>query len=187
MRRMATGEASTLPGAAFSEMARGQCKVETMGQHRPGSRGLLLIAAFKLLKGLALLAVGIGVLRLLHRDVAAEVAQWIDLFRVDPDNIFIHRLMEKVSLMNDHRLRQLGIGSFVYAGLLLTEGVGLAFRKRWAEYLTIIMTASFVPLEVWQILRHTTWEKIAVLLVNLAIVGYLAWELRRGRSERQEA
>src|SRR2546427_11153162 len=71
------------------------------------SRGLRLIAAFKLFKGLALLAVGIGALKLLHKDVAAETARWIDLFRVDPDNRYIHRLLEKFSTLDAQKLKEL--------------------------------------------------------------------------------
>ncbi len=145
------------------------------------SRGLLLIAAFKLLKGLMLLAVGIGALKLLHKDVAAELARWVDLFRVDPDNFFIHRLVAKLSILDDRKLRELSFGTFFYSGLLLTEGVGLGLRKRWAEYFTIIMTTSLIPLEIWELVKGVSWAKILVLLINIAVVVYLVIELRRNR------
>jgi uncharacterized membrane protein (DUF2068 family) len=69
----------------------------------------------------------------------------------------------------------------VYAGVLLTEGVGLWLRQRWAEYFTVIVTASFVPLELYEIVRHVTVTRVIVLAVNLAIVGYLVARLRRER------
>ena len=59
-------------------------------------RGLWLIAAFKLLKGLALLALGIGALKLLHKDVAAEGEGWINYLRVDPDNRYVQKLLAKI-------------------------------------------------------------------------------------------
>src|SRR2546425_443009 len=77
-----------------SKKSRGR-RMPLSGSH---SRSLRLIAAFKLFKGLALLAVGIGALKLLHKDVAAETARWVDLFRVDPDNRYIHRLLENVAI-----------------------------------------------------------------------------------------
>jgi uncharacterized membrane protein (DUF2068 family) len=147
-----------------------------------GSRGLLLIAAFKLIKGLALLALGIGALRLLHKDVAAEVAQWIDILRVDPHNYYIRKLMEKLGMVDDRKLRALSIGTFFYSGLFLTEGVGLALRKRWAEYLTIISTASLLPLEVYEIVKHVSAAKILVLVANIGIVVYLVREVRRNQN-----
>jgi uncharacterized membrane protein (DUF2068 family) len=147
-----------------------------------GSRGLLLIAAFKLIKGLALLALGIGVLSLLHKDVAAEVAQWIDALRVDPHNHYIQVLLEKLGVVDDRKLKALSMGTFFYSALFLTEGIGLALRKRWAEYLTIISTASLLPLEVYEIVRHVSAPKIVALIVNIAIVVYLVIEVRRTRN-----
>jgi uncharacterized membrane protein (DUF2068 family) len=62
---------------------------------------------------------------------------------------------------------------------LLTEGTGLFLRKRWAEYFTIIATSSFIPLEIYEIVRRVTLGKIILLLINLAVVVYLAVEVRQ--------
>jgi uncharacterized membrane protein (DUF2068 family) len=143
------------------------------------SRGLLLIAAFKFLKSLALIAVGIGALRLLHKDVAAVADTWINAFRVDTHNRFINLLLTKLANVDDRRLKELSIGTFFYAAVFLTEGTGLALRRRWAEYFTIITTASFLPLEFYEVLKHPTLAKCAALLVNLAVLIYLIREIRR--------
>ena len=80
----------------------------------------------------------------------------------------------------DHRtLASVGVGSFVYAGLLLTEGVGLWLKRRWAEYFTIVMTASFIPLETYELLRRFTPTRLGILALNVVIVGYLVWHVRR--------
>lgn len=147
-----------------------------------GSRGLLLVAAYKLIKGLGLLALGIGALRLLHKDVAAEIVQWLDALRVDPHNHYIQMLLEKLGMVDDRKLKALSIGTFFYSALFLTEGVGLALRKRWAEYLTIISTASLLPLEVYEIAKRADAARIVVLLANIAIVVYLVMEVRRTRN-----
>jgi len=139
----------------------------------------MVIAAFKLLKGVALLALAIGALHFLHRDVAAIADQWINAFRVDPHNHYIHWLLEKLSRVDDKKLRELSVGTFIYAAVFLTEGTGLALGKRWAEYFTIITTSSFLPLEVYEIIRHVTAAKIVALLVNIVVVAYLIRELRR--------
>lgn len=146
---------------------------------KPPSRGLLVIAAFKLLKGFLLIAVGIGALHLLHRDVAAIVEHWVNAFRVDPHNHYINLLLEKLATVDDRKLRELSLGTFVYAAIFLTEGTGLAFRKRWAEYFTIITTASFLPLEGYELIRNVTLPKGFALVINIAVVVYLAWELKR--------
>lgn len=143
------------------------------------SRGLLLIAAFKLLKGLALIAVGIGALHLLHRDVAAIAEHWINAFQVDPHNHYVDLLLTKLAIVDDRRLKEFSIGTFIYATIFLTEGTGLAFRKRWAEYFTIITTGSFLPLEFYELFRHATFAKSMALIINIAVLAYLVWELRR--------
>jgi len=152
---------------------------------RPASvshgRGLQLIAAFKLLKGFALLAVGIGALKLLHTDVAVLVEHWINVFQVDPHNHFIHKLLEKLSILDDRRLKELSVGTFIYAAIFFTEGIGLALRKRWAEYFTIIVTSSLLPLEVYALAKHASVGEVFALLINLAVVAYLVRELRRTR------
>ena len=141
--------------------------------NRPRDTGLLLIAAFKLAKGLLLVAAGIGALRLLHRDVAAVAAHWIAVIRVDPDNRYIHALMGKILSVNDRRLSEISAGTFFYAALFLTEGTGLALRERWAKYLTIVATASLIPLEGYEIARHVSLAKIIVIGINIAVVWYL--------------
>jgi uncharacterized membrane protein (DUF2068 family) len=51
--------------------------------------------------------------------------------------------------------------------------------KRWAEYLTIITTASLMPLELYEIYVHLTVPRIVVFVVNIVVVWYLARELKR--------
>lgn len=142
---------------------------------------LFLIALFKLTKGVLLLIVGIGVHKLLHRDVAETVAHWVDVLRVDPDNRYIHRLLTHILAVTPAQLRAASVGTFIYAGLLLTEGVGLLLRKRWAEYFTIITTAGLIPLEIYEIVHRLTAAKIVVLAINVAIVVYLIVRVRRSR------
>jgi uncharacterized membrane protein (DUF2068 family) len=146
---------------------------------RTHGRGLRLIAAFKLLKGFALLALAIGALHLLHKDIEAIVVHWISVFQVDPHGKYIQLLLAKLANVDDRKLMALSIGTFFYSAIFLTEGFGLAMQKRWAEYLTIVSTASLLPLEIYEIAKHATAGKVIALLINLAVVAYLVFELRR--------
>jgi uncharacterized membrane protein (DUF2068 family) len=139
----------------------------------------MLIAVFKLLKGAVLLAVGIGALRLLHKDVAAIADHWINAFRGDPHNRYLHWLLAKLPMVDDRKLKELSVGTFVYSAIFLTEGTGLALGKRWAEYFTIVTTTSFLPVELYEIFRHATIARGVALVVNVAVVLYLVRELRR--------
>jgi uncharacterized membrane protein (DUF2068 family) len=143
------------------------------------SRGLWIIAAFKLLKGFALFALGIGALKLLHKDVAAVVEHWINVFRADPHNHYIHRLLEKLTLVDDRRLKEISAGTFIYSAVFFIEGIGLALGKRWAEYFTIIATSSLLPIEIYELGKHVSAGKVLALVINLAVVVYLVRELQR--------
>ena len=145
------------------------------------SRFLRLIALFKLVKAALLIAVGVGALKLLHKDVAGAVEHWVELLRLDPNNHYIDTALEKASNLTPDKIKELGLGSMVYAGLFLTEGIGLWLEKRWAEWLTVIITSSLIPIEIYEIYRHPTAIKIAVLLINMAIVAYLLHTIRDKR------
>lgn len=133
---------------------------------------------------MVLFAVGVGAVKLLHKDLAFEVERWANIFRVDPNNRYIYRLLEKFSTLDVRKLKELSVGTFFYSALLLTEGTGLLLGKRWAEYFTIIATASFIPLEVYEITRRVSSPRIIVLLLNVAVVVYLVIEVRRNRKNR---
>jgi uncharacterized membrane protein (DUF2068 family) len=147
------------------------------------SRGLMAIAALKFVNGFGLLALGLGALHFLHGDLAKDIAHWMELLRADPHNRYLLWLLEKVAKVDEHKLRQLSVGTFFYSALFLSEGTGLALRKRWAEYLTIVTTASLMPFELYEIYVHPTWPRVVVLLVNIAVVVYLVLELRRTKAQ----
>jgi uncharacterized membrane protein (DUF2068 family) len=148
---------------------------------RQGRDIILLIAAFKLAKGLALLAVGFGVLRLLQHDVAATATHWVHALRVDPNNRFIHGLLERLLGVSHRRLEEIGVGTFFYSAVFLTEGTGLALGKRWGEYFTIIVTGSFLPFEVYELGRRVTVARCVVVAINLAVLVYLIARVRKYR------
>jgi uncharacterized membrane protein (DUF2068 family) len=72
----------------------------------------------------------------------------------------------------------LGAGAIAYGLLEIVEGVGLVFRRRWAEYLVLVASAAFLPVEVDELIRHPTPVKGITLAVNIAIVVYLVWRKR---------
>jgi len=154
------------------------------GHGDAGHAGLRLIAGFKFLKGSLLLLVGIGALRLIHHDVAHLAGRVASELRMDPENRFIRTLLPKLTGIDDHVLRQMSAASFFYAALLLTEGVGLWLGKRWAEYMTIALTGSFLPVECYELVRRLTLTRATVLVINLAIVAYLVWVVRTHREDR---
>jgi uncharacterized membrane protein (DUF2068 family) len=149
------------------------------------NRGLLLIAIFKLGKGLLLLILAVGAFRLLHKDVQQLLENWINMLRVDPGNRYVSAVFAKAGLLDDRKLQELSALTALYAALFLAEGVGLFMEKRWAEWLSVIATASFLPLEVYELAKHFSALKVLLLTGNILIVVFLILRLRRGNNREQ--
>ena len=133
---------------------------------------------FKLTKGLLLVILGLATINLRHQDITAVLGTWVDQLHLDPGGRLVQGLLIRAADLEPRRLVAIGAGMLVYATLLLTEGLGLLFRKRWAEYLTVVATSAFVPLELYEIARHRTLTRLVVLVVNIVIVWYLLVRLR---------
>jgi uncharacterized membrane protein (DUF2068 family) len=150
---------------------------------RKRNRWLELIAAYKLLQAALLVSVGVGALRLLHKDVADMLSNLALALRFDPEGRLVSFLLDQAALLNDHRLRQISVFLFCYAALGILEGLGLMYEKIWAEYLTSIITASFLPLEIFELMHRVTWIRIGLFVVNLAVLAYLVGHLVRRRAQ----
>jgi uncharacterized membrane protein (DUF2068 family) len=142
------------------------------------TRLIRLIALFKLLKAVLLIAVGLGALHLLHSDISSVLAHWVKMFGLNPGGRYLDKMLQQAVALTPNAIRGLGVGSFIYAGLFLTEGIGLWLLKRWAEWFTIIVTSSLVPVEVYELYRHPTAFKVLVLIINVAVVGFLLYRIR---------
>jgi uncharacterized membrane protein (DUF2068 family) len=148
---------------------------------------LRLIGLFKLLKAVLLLIVGLAALRLVHRDLAEVARTVLHHIRADPDSKLMHALIAKVAGISPHKLEWFGVGAFIYSALYFTEGIGLLLAKYWAEWMAVITTSGFLPLELYEVFHHPHAVRIIVLLVNVAIVVYLIYEIRRKqRAHRRE-
>lgn len=142
-------------------------------------RGLLAIAVFKMAKSAFFFCVGMGAIHFLHKDLSDAALRLARALRFDPEHRIVALALEKIDLIDAHRLRQIGIGTFAYSALALTEGIGLLLERTWAEYLTLVLTISFLPWEMYELFRHATWAKAILFGFNLAILGYLVWLLHR--------
>jgi uncharacterized membrane protein (DUF2068 family) len=145
---------------------------------KSSSSVLVLIGVFKLLKALLLIMAGIGAIKLLRNGAADTTMHWIQVLRVDPDNRYVHRILSRIFRVTPKQLRELSVGTFIYAGLFATEGFGLLLRKRWAEYFTIVTTGGLIPLEIFELARHFTVIKVMVTFINVLIVVYLIARVR---------
>ncbi len=144
-------------------------------------RGLLAIAIFKLLKSVFFFAVGLGAMHLLHKDLGDEVMRIALALNRDPEGKIVSFVLEKIDLVDAHKLKQIGAASFAYSGLVLTEGYGLWREKPWAEYLTVTLTVALLPWEIYEIVERPSWLRAGVFLTNVLVFAYLLWILRAKR------
>ncbi len=137
------------------------------------NRWLVLIAAYKFLLALTFAAVGVGALRLMHQDIDDVISHIGDLLRFNPESRFVNFLYDRASIINDPLLKRIGALAFSYAGVSLAEGIGLYLEKAWGEYLTLAITASFLPWEIFEVFHRLTWVRVGLLVVNAFVFIYL--------------
>lgn len=141
------------------------------------------ISVMKFVKAAILIAVGIKLLSLFGRDVHEWATDFITRHGIDTANRFVESTLAKLEGVGDRQIVAFSTVAFGYSGLLMTEGVGLWMQKRWAEWLTAIATALFIPIELYELYERFTWVRVAILFLNIFVVWYL---LTRLKDEKQE-
>lgn len=208
-------EASTPLGAAWRCL---RCGTYVLGQpHGTGPaddapvllRGRALRSAFILralaierwFRGVLVLLLGIAVFRLKSTQVSVQGLFHRDLKALDPFFRQIHfnvsdsatiNTIEKTLNAKPTTLNLIAVGVCFYGALQILEGIGLWALKRWGEYVAVVGTTLFIPLEVYELTDKISWLKIVVLLINIAAVIYLLlskrlFGLRGGHAAYQEA
>ena len=147
--------------------------------------GLLAIGLFKLVEAVFFLLVGLGALHFIHRDLGDAALRLALRLRVDPKGGLVGFLLDKMDAITARRLREIGAATFFYAGLRVTEGIGLVLEMVWAEYLTVGVTVSFLPWEMYEIARQVDWFRVGLFAINLAVLAYLLWWLQRKKPARE--
>ena len=141
--------------------------------------GLAAIAVFKAVKGVLLLLVGLGLLKLVHAEIATLFSLLIEALHLNADSRLIHALVLKVDALQPHTVLLAGFVSLGYAAMLLVEGVGLWLELSWAAYLTVVSTSLLLPFELYEVIEQVSMLRVGVLLLNLIIVLYLISQLKR--------
>lgn len=136
-----------------------------------------------------LIVVGIALLTHPHTNWAGEITKLVRDAGLEPKSNWIHRLINAVSRISQRRELVFGMIALAYGVLEGVEAYGLARRRRWGEWLTVIATSLLLIPEIWELTKSTTLLKLGALIVNLAIVAYLLWRIRttdeRARAQGQ--
>jgi uncharacterized membrane protein (DUF2068 family) len=131
------------------------------------------IVAFKAFKSVTLAALGVALITERHGDLVDLFTRLALAVHLPLTSALFSRAVTLASSLTVGRVTALALTAFGYAILMGTEGIGLYYRKHWARWFTIIATSSLIPIEVYEIVRDPRPLRIVVLLVNIAIVGYL--------------
>ena len=157
-------------------------------QHGLGrDSGLFFIGIFKLAKAIFFLGVSLGALHFIHHSLPSTVERIIRELHFDPENRLVDLIIDEVGKVTNHKLRLISMGTSLYAMLCTTEAYGLLRRRVWAEFVTLWLSLSFVPWELYEVTRRPTLWHFSILLANLVIVAYLLWLLRRNKVRRLRA
>jgi uncharacterized membrane protein (DUF2068 family) len=147
------------------------------------------IAAERGFRAVFLIVLGIILVSHPHTDWAAEITHLAHQWGLDPSRNVVRKVIDAVRKVHASQNVVFGVIALGYAALEAAEAYGLARRRRWGEWLTLVATSILLIPEVWELIRSVTPLKLAALVVNLLVVAYLYWRLRRGGpdSPRQAA
>ena len=161
---------------------------------------LRLLAVERLGRGLLLVALAYGIYRFdgARNSLVMVFQQYLPLFEpiahrlgVDLEDTGPVKLIEEALKARHSTLLLVAAGVLAYGALQLLEGTGLWLMRRWGEYVAMVGTSLFIPLEVYELVHTVTWLKVAALLLNLFAVVYLLWTKRlfglRGGKQAFEA
>lgn len=159
--------------------------------HHDHHRGLRTVATIEAVKGVVALVAGFAFVEILRHDVDLEEAalNLLYLLHIDPDRRIAHALLHAAERMNEASVLNVVLIVLLYSGLRFLESYGLWRQRVWAEWLAIVSGAIYLPFELRALIRHPTLVHWAVLLINIAIVLYIAWVRwddikQRGRAPR---
>ncbi len=144
-------------------------------------RALRSIALFEAFKGLAALAVGIGLVQLMHHDLRHLVLELVGHFGLDARQHFPALLLGYADALNNTPLDTLEWLLGAYMVTRLVEAYGLWRQKTWGQWLGALSGGLYIPFELRHLWHSPTALSTAVLALNILIVGFLAHQLWQRR------
>jgi uncharacterized membrane protein (DUF2068 family) len=145
-----------------------------MAKHGSSQAFLRFIILEKTFIGILFVSLSIGILGLIDKDLVVLARRLVAMLNLDTDNAYVTLAMNKLGFVDNKVIVGLSIGGFTYSALNLIEAYGLHKRLRWAEWLTVFATGLLIPFELYEVWHRFSLLGVAVLVLNIAIVIYLA-------------
>lgn len=146
--------------------------------------GLRTVAVMEALKGVAVVALCVVLLSLLHKDLDSVVDQLTTWLRVNPDSRVADWFYELADRTTGRGIWTAVSVGLVYSACRFVEGYGLWNQRHWAEWFAVISGAIYLPFEFFTLIAHPHWTKLVVLVINILVVLYILRILTESRRER---
>ncbi len=138
-------------------------------------RALRAVASVEFLKGLVVLLAGFGVLSLVHRDAWDVAENFLEWLHISPDGHYAQVFLNLADQVTDRKVWAVAIGALAYSSLRFAEAYGLWGERPWAEWLALVSGAIYLPFEIYELARRPDFVRLAIFLINLAVVLYMAF------------
>jgi uncharacterized membrane protein (DUF2068 family) len=137
-------------------------------------KGVRAVATLEFTKGVFVVLAGLGIFTMRHRDIWGVAESFLEFFHVNPHHRYVGVFVELVYQISDIRLWKIAVIAAVYVTLRFIEAYGLWYVRAWAEWLAIASGTIYIPFELADLLRRPTWFRVAIIVVNVGIVLYMA-------------
>ena len=112
---------------------------------------------------------------LVHRDAWDVAESFLEWLHISPDAHYAQVFLNLADQLTDTKLWAVAIGALTYSSLRFAEAYGLWRARAWAEWLALISGAIYLPFEIFELARRLDWIRLAIFLINLAVVLYMAF------------
>lgn len=139
------------------------------------------------MKGLVVLLAGFGVLSLVHRDAWDVAESFLEWLHISPDTHYAQVFLNLADQVTDKKIWAVAIGALAYSTLRFIEAYGLWGARSWAEWLALVSGAIYLPFEIVELARRPDWIRLTILLINLAVVSYMAFLRMQARGRMRSS
>jgi uncharacterized membrane protein (DUF2068 family) len=163
------------------DLTPGECAVDRATERKVTRSGLQVVAIFEAAKGGLVLLAGCGLLAFIHRDLHEAAVELVKALHFNPARHYPSVFIDAADRVTDQQLWVMAISALTYALVRFAEAYGLWKQQQWAEWFGLLSGGMYIPIEVFEVVRHPSWAKMTILVVNLVVVGYLGAVLVRAR------
>lgn len=143
------------------------------------TQGIRTVAALEAAKGLVVLLTGFGLFALLHQDVQRLAEALVRHAHLNPASHVPRIFLAYAGKLDDTHLLQLAAAALAYASVRMVEAYGLWFDRAWGEGFAAASGAVYLPFELRELYHRPGWLSAGLLVLNLAVVVFMVYSLRR--------